>query len=132
MKVFYFMTMHLRFFVFYHLVMITRNMQIQFLVLDPFHNGRQNKYYINFCSACEKTLALLLRGKSMIISHSDEGRKVVIHEKVIDNDKLDQPFMKEVYFGPKFGWVLIFSRKLVPTVSDFKIKLSSLVAHRFI
>ena len=68
----------------------------------------------------------------MIISHSDEGRKVVIHEKVIDNDKLDQPFMKEVYFGPKFGWVLIFSRKLVPTVSDFKIKLSSLVAHRFI
>ena len=37
---------------------------------------------------------------------------MVLNEKKIDNDRLDQPFMKEVYFGPKFGWVLILSREI--------------------
>ena len=72
-----------------------------FLVLDLFHNGRHNKYFINFCSAFEKTLALLLRARSMIISHGDESGKVAVHEKKIEKDKLDQSFMKELCFGPK-------------------------------
>ena len=49
------------------------NVQIQFLVLDLILNGRHNKYFINFCSACEETL--LLRGNSVIFSHGNESRK---------------------------------------------------------
>ena len=102
-------------------------MQIQFLVLELFHNGRRNKYiYVrNFCSACKKTfLALLLRGTQRFLVMAMRVGRIVLNEKKIDNDRLDQSFMKEVYFGPKFGWVLILSRDGLCLLGDrcFKLK----------
>ena len=73
---------------------------MQFLVLDLFCNGRHSKYFINFCSACEKTF-LLLRGNSMIFSHGNAcGKEGCPQEKKFDNDKLDQPFPSSLFgFG---------------------------------